>query len=136
MRYRFLLLAVVAMVACGVATAQEDAKYAGVDNCMMCHRDTFDEWSKTAHAKSFELLANVGQEENAECLGCHTTGYGKDGYVDEATTPNLRGVTCEACHGPGLNHKESADKSKIQGAPAASTCAACHKGRSIHSLSE
>lgn len=125
------LLAVV-IVGDGILSAQSDGTYGGVDNCKMCHSDIYNPWSKTAHARGFELLVNVGEEKNAKCLPCHTTGYGKGGYVDEATTPGLKGTTCEACHGPGASH--NADKTKIIRKPPAGTCEACHQETNIHSL--
>lgn len=115
-----------------MVVAQDNGKYGGTDNCKMCHPDTFDEWSKTSHAKSYDLLVAAGQEKNAECLPCHTTGYGKGGFVDEATTPGLKGTTCEACHGPGAEHM--GDKTKIKREPSAKVCAACHQTNNIHSV--
>ncbi|MHB9035811.1 MAG: multiheme c-type cytochrome [Armatimonadota bacterium] len=133
MKSRFgILIMILVMVTGVVVVAQEDAKYAGIDNCKMCHPDTFKDWSKSAHAKSFELLVNVGQDKNAECLPCHTTGYGNGGFVDEATTPGLTGTTCEGCHGPGADHM--GDKTKIQRVPSGKVCAGCHQKNSIHSV--
>jgi hypothetical protein len=133
MRVWVFVLLLVLVGAAGVAViAQGQAKYAGVDNCKMCHPDTFTDWSKTSHAKAFELLVNVGQEKNTDCLACHSTGYGKGGFVDEATTPGLKGVACESCHGPGADHM--GDKTKIQRVPSGATCAACHQKNNIHSM--
>lgn len=106
------------------------AKYVGVDNCKMCHSDKHENWDKTAHARAFDLLVNVEQDKNAECLPCHTTGYGNGGFVDTASTPKLAGVVCEACHGPGGDH--NGDKTKITKTPSAAVCAKCHKERNIH----
>ncbi|MHB0935689.1 MAG: cytochrome c family protein [Armatimonadota bacterium] len=132
-----LLLTVVAMVlvigSASRSAAEEEPEYAGTENCKMCHPDPFDEWSKTAHAKAFDLLVNVGEEKNEKCLTCHATGFGKGGFVDAEKTPELKGVTCEACHGPGADHM--GDASKIQREPSVKkTCGACHQKNNIHSV--
>ena len=50
---------------------------------------------------------NRGMNADAQCLGCHTTGYDK-GYDAATDTYDSRwremGVGCEACHGPGRAH--------------------------------
>jgi len=127
-------LIVVMIAGDGMLSAQNGSTYGGPDNCKMCHPDIYAEWSKSAHAKGFDLLANVGEEKNAECLPCHSTGYGKGGYVDEATTPGLKGTVCEACHGPGAAH--NGDKTKITRKPPAGTCEACHQKTNIHSVTQ
>jgi len=137
MRMKMATLAItllIMLLAGGIISAQSNAKYGGVDNCKMCHPDVFKDWSKSAHARSVELLVNVGQEKNADCLPCHTTGYAKGGYVDQETTANLRGVTCEACHAPSGDHM--GDKAKTVRQPPAGTCEACHQKQNIHSLKQ
>lgn len=99
--------------------------------CSTCHADTHKSWQSVKHAKAFELLVNVGEEKNEKCLPCHTTGYGKGGFVDVATTPYLEAVTCEACHGPGSEH--NGDKTKINRVPSAAVCSGCHQELDIHS---
>ena len=113
--------------------ADEAAKaaYAGAEqNCRMCHSDIYNGWLKTKHARAFRLLENVGKSKDPACLPCHTTGYGAGGYEDETKTPNLKGVQCEACHGPGSQH--NGVKEKIQGSPAAKVCAKCHLNLGLH----
>jgi len=104
----------------GSVQAQNDYAYIGNKKCKKCHIKQFKAWQKTKMANVFELL-KPGQRADAkkkagldpekdyttdkECLGCHTTGYGKKGgFVDEKTTPNLLGVGCEMCHGAGSEY--------------------------------
>ena len=100
--------------------------------CGTCHSDIHKAWESVKHSKAFELLINVGEEKNEKCLPCHTTGYGKGGFVDVATTPYLEAVTCEACHGPGSEH--NGDKTKINRTPSGAVCGACHQSLNIHAI--
>lgn len=106
------------------------AKYVGVETCRVCHIDQHRQWAQTRHARAFDLLEIAGQAQNPECLSCHTTGYRRGGFRDAAATPGLKGVQCEACHGPGSEHQ--GDPRKIVKTPPASVCAACHKRLNIH----
>lgn len=57
------------------------------------------------HARAYATLQKVRQENNSECLDCHVTGFGRaTGFVDMFSTPRLKGVQCESCHGPGSLH--------------------------------
>ncbi|MGO8672210.1 MAG: multiheme c-type cytochrome [Capsulimonadaceae bacterium] len=111
---------------------QQGEAYGGTQVCKMCHPDVFKDWSKSKHSQGFQLLVNVGEDKDEKCLPCHTTGYGKGGFVDDATTPNLEGTTCEACHGPGATHM--GNKAKITRIPSAKVCGDCHQKASIHSV--
>jgi len=85
--------------------APEGQTYIGVKKCAACHFEQFMKWKKEKHSKTFDLLP-AEYQTNEVCLGCHTTGYGTEtGYKGPDDT-NLKGTTCEACHGPGSKHEE------------------------------
>jgi len=91
--------------------------YVGNKVCRECHKEQYESWAKTRMARTFEVLRPgkksrekqlVGLDPNkdyttdAKCLGCHTTGYGRvGGFVSREKTPEMAGVGCESCHGPG-----------------------------------
>jgi len=109
--------AVAILVAVPPTARAADHAYVGAKKCKMCHLKEYNSWAATKMAQGFELLKPGARAEakkaakldpnkdyttDATCLGCHTTGYGKrGGFVDTATTPDLAGVGCEMCHGPG-----------------------------------
>ena len=84
----------------------EAANYVGSDACKDCHEDQFKAFSRTAHAQ----LSGMSSWKN------HPTG-------------------CESCHGPGKDHIEAGDGSKIISfkgkAPKdiSDTCLTCHAGK-------
>ena len=103
------------------------AKYVGAKKCKACHMKQYKSWKKTAMATSFENLkpgvkadakkkagldADKDYTADAKCLKCHTTGYGKGGFVSMEKTPKLAGVQCEGCHGPGGEYKKLMKKNK------------------------
>jgi hypothetical protein len=103
------------------------AEYIGAKKCKACHIKQYKSWEKTAMAGSFEnLKAGVkvaekkaaGLEDkdythDANCLKCHTTGYGKPGgFKSIEDTPKLAGVQCEECHGPGSEFRQIMKKNK------------------------
>lgn len=105
------------------------ARFAGAETCRNCHAGDHADWTATAHAGAFQSLADIGQETNGECLGCHTVGFGEEGgFVDFATTEHLAGVQCENCHGPAAEHAASpGDESKRPTInQSADHCGACH----------
>ena len=141
-------------------TAGAENAYIGAKKCKGCHLNQFKSWSETRMANAFELLkpgvASAAKTKakldpakdytkDASCLQCHTTGFGKPGgFVDLATTPDLVGVQCEMCHGPGgtytqkenmsLQNKEykKADLVKVGlvGQIGKDTCVNCHNPKS------
>ncbi len=80
--------------------------YTGVKQCSSCHFKQYTSWKKTKHAK--EAFEKVPKKylANAECMICHATGFGASTGYKNATSVNLAGTTCEACHGPGSEHEK------------------------------
>ena len=58
---------------------------------------------RIADDKAFEALKGA-EKADPECLSCHATGYGEP-FSEKTTVKDLRGVQCEACHGPGSEYK-------------------------------
>lgn len=101
----------------GIATISEGADYLGVRKCKACHIDQYKSWMKSTMASSFEnLKPGIKADEkkkagldpakdytaDADCLRCHTTGFGKPGgFISISETPKLANIQCEVCHGPG-----------------------------------
>jgi hypothetical protein len=132
------------------------ADYISAKKCKACHMKQYKSWSQTKMASSFEnLKAGVKVEEkkkagledkdyttDPKCLKCHTTGYGKGGFVSMEKTPDLAGVQCESCHGPGSEFSAIMKKNKefaLADVKAAGLiipsedekgCMACHGGES------
>ena len=100
----------------------EGTRYVGNKACMGCHKAEALDWQRSRHAKAFDLLAagrkpaekrkgkldpEKDYQRDIKCLPCHTTGYKKEGgFEDLTTTPDLVGVGCEMCHGPGKEYRE------------------------------
>jgi hypothetical protein len=120
-----------------------------------CHQKQGESWAETRMAKSFDALRPgvyaaekemVGLDPEADytevsdCLYCHTTGYGLvGGFVSFEETPEMAGVTCEACHGPGGMYvktvmdaddptfaTEEAREAGLVYPPTARVCRKCH----------
>jgi len=101
---------VVGSLAACAAGPPDDAEYIGTGKCRLCHLKDHKTWKKTKHATAFDALVDA-ERADPECVRCHTTGYGRPGgYVDEKTTPKLKNVGCESCHGPGSAHVAAAKK--------------------------
>ncbi|MFQ6113591.1 MAG: cytochrome c family protein [bacterium] len=94
--------------------------FVGTKNCKKCHIKQFKSWKETKMANAYDILkpgeraeakkkaglsAEKDYTKDAECLPCHTTGYGKPGgFVSLEKTPQLVGVSCEMCHGAGSEY--------------------------------
>jgi mono/diheme cytochrome c family protein len=83
--------------------------YVGRNTCAACHYDKFRAWKHDKHALGIEILPQKYRQD-PKCLICHTTGYGEPTGYKDASTPQLAGITCESCHGPGSEHAKLAQK--------------------------
>jgi len=116
-------------IASGAATpAQPDAlHYVGAQRCGQCHDAALAFWNNTPHARAFFTLTKLGKNNDASCVSCHVTGYGKLGGHQGSQPAGLEAVQCEVCHGPGSRHAATESLSAITRAPARSLCLTCHQ---------
>jgi hypothetical protein len=134
-------------------------RFVGPGKCKECHKEQYASWKKTRMANSFDVLrSGVKVQEkqtagldpdkdythDATCLPCHTTGYGLvGGFVSIEKTPELAGVSCEACHGHGGTYVKTvmdpnnptfktsaARKAGLRYPPTENVCRECHNARS------
>jgi len=101
-----------------------------------------------AAAQPAELKLPAGYIGSDTCQACHEDIYkalvkSPHGLVDADSKPGWKGHgwknrACEACHGPGQEHAESADASKIRNpgklaaAAADKICLTCHLNQPTH----
>jgi len=127
------------------------SSFVGSEVCKVCHIKQFYSWQATDHAGAYVTLIEKGQNNNPQCLRCHTTGYRMPwGFDPERenqkppttdTTPKrpyrqdpLKGVGCECCHGGSRHHLGLAMKDRfaatktplLRPRPARENCIRCH----------
>ena len=82
-----------------------DGAYVGAETCTTCHEDVAARHARSPHFAPPERYAADGREASPACAKCHTTAPGRrGGWRGPSDTSDLRGVSCEACHGPGEGH--------------------------------
>jgi hypothetical protein len=109
--------------------AEENFHYIGEKKCKLCHKDQFNSWAETPHAKAWDALS-AEEQKNAECIQCHITGISEK-------NDTLVNVGCEACHGPGSDYKSKKTMEDLKLAAAGGllpvteeTCVRCHNKKS------
>ena len=123
----FWIALLLLLVSAAVIYPEQPATYVGCEKCAPCHSTIKDSWQNTRHAKAIESLKKTKQETLPACVKCHVTGYEKDGgFIDYELTPEMAGVQCEVCHGPGSGHAESPMKKNIIKESGAALCRQCH----------
>ena len=63
---------------------------------------------------------------DAACVGCHSVGFQKEGFVNIKVTPQFASVQCEACHGPGAEHVKMPKAGNYHTPAAPGSCVVCH----------
>ena len=101
--------------------------FIGNDDCAVCHNKIYKHWEETGHASAYETLEKVEHEYDPECVECHVVGLNYfTGFETIESTPGLKGVGCESCHGPGSDHKETQSKDYGRVDVGVERCGTCH----------
>jgi len=111
----------------GAAAASVDnSAYAGDMRCATCHAQAYEAWKGSLHASAYETLVRVGHALDTNCVGCHTTGYGRrGGFEHPAQVGFLKEVQCEVCHGPGRTHVVNPKGARLTVPAGEQTCRGC-----------
>ncbi|TNF03108.1 MAG: hypothetical protein EP326_02700 [Deltaproteobacteria bacterium] len=59
--------------------ADENARINTAASCIDCHSAQADKWQTTAHSNAYATLVNAKEENNLNCIGCHSVGLNKKG---------------------------------------------------------
>jgi hypothetical protein len=94
-------------------SAHGESPYAGSDSCLKCHKTEAQVWQKSRHAHAFAALETKQRIFDAACVGCHSVGFQRQGFVNIKATPQFANVGCESCHGPGAEHRQAAEKRSL-----------------------
>ena len=125
MRFLFHALGAAALIALTSTAIAAENGYVGVKTCAKCHDLQDESWATTSHAKAFDSLkpGNKAEEkkkakldpskdytQDKDCVGCHSTGFGKPGGYAVGSDPGgqklLGSVGCESCHGAGGGYRD------------------------------
>jgi hypothetical protein len=100
--------------------------FSGWRVCAGCHALATSRWQGTGHAGAYATLEKNNRQFNVDCLLCHVTG-GEAVSTDRLASlpPELRGVGCEVCHGPGRRHAEGKELTRPRRVPE-KLCRNCH----------
>ncbi len=80
-------------------TDHSQAKYKTAQSCLECHQDQAHKWQNTPHALAHLTLINAGEQNNLECLQCHTLGTGEPrGFMKASDVVIFEDVKEPAAH--------------------------------------
>lgn len=113
--------------------------YVGSSACKVCHPTAYEAFAKSKHAGAWDTLVKAEKDPKRygwpvtaypDCVSCHVVGFREQtGFVSPEETPDLLGVGCERCHGPGLAHVQAGGKQALGifgGVTKSQLCTQCH----------
>ncbi|MBN2327100.1 MAG: beta-propeller fold lactonase family protein [Candidatus Omnitrophica bacterium] len=134
-----------------------DRFYVGEKACRECHhnaghRNQFNVWHRSKHARAYAALAMPESKSIAEisgidvnpfdspiCLGCHATASDAEEWERDEVFYLQDGIQCEFCHGPGSEYMEddimrSPELAMMAGLkmPGEDLCMICHVDKGSH----
>ncbi len=106
----------------------QDTVYQKSESCKSCHSDIYNSWVKSKHSNAWKILVAKRENNNKDCIACHNLV--RDNKIIES------GVSCERCHGSGINHSIDPEKFKMVSLKGKSDicikkpfCVTCHNQR-------
>ena len=123
---------------------KNESPYVGDLVCSGCHQNSSKIWKNSRHSTAFITLEEKNKHFDPECLQCHVVGLipleftqetsinlkkfeGAIGFLSPKSTPHLKNVQCENCHGPSRAHLANSKTHPPVKDPM-STCVNCHHG--------
>jgi len=144
MKHAALLVFVILLITLGLNTVTGELRsdqYVGSKACKDCHIQEYENFrqysSKYRSDQNVQLMHDkLTPQEQRECYGCHTTGYGQPGgFVSFKETPEMGHAGCEVCHGPGAGHALTGDPQLISGNLSVEEhCAPCHEDERVRQI--
>ncbi|MCI0336951.1 MAG: hypothetical protein L0226_05205 [Acidobacteria bacterium] len=96
------------------------------ETCGTCHVAEYAIWQKSLHSHAFAALETKHRAFDAACVGCHSLGFQKEGFVNIKATPQFANVHCESCHGPGSEHVAAPAAGNYKTPLKNESCLVCH----------
>ncbi len=98
--------------------------FMGEEGCGTCHAEQRAFWKATKHSDTYATLEKTSDQLRADCVGCHTFGYGV-GFAETRSAGKFKEVQCESCHGSKPGHAEDPKLVKL-GTVSEENCWGCH----------
>jgi len=109
------------------AKALKASNFAGAAACKACHSVEYQVWEQSAHANAYSTLKNKSKNQDLECVKCHVVGGDEvGGFASLETSPHLKNVQCENCHGPRKEHINNPVPPEFKQQSAKNACKSCH----------